>query len=196
MADKASVFISYSRRDERFAAELLAAFECEGRNAWLDKEDIHPTGKWASEIAAAIDSSDVIVCVLSPDFAGSDECAKEIKRAADQNKRLVPVVARAVEPRTVPATLAELQWISFSDARFETAFATLTTAIDTDLDWVVQHTHYHVRAAEWDAKGRPASLVLRSKELKHAESWLASGASKDPKPSLLQIQFIAAGRQA
>jgi hypothetical protein len=61
---------------------------------------------------------------------------------------------------------------------------------------LTEHTRYHVRAVEWQEQERSSALVLRGKTLKQAESWLARGTSKDPKPSLLQSQFIAAGRQA
>ena len=126
MPNQGSVFISYSRRDKAFAESLHAAFERAGRNAWLDTEDIRPTARWSNEIARAIDGADAIIFVLSPDFAASTECAKEIEHASKQNKRLIPVVARAMEPRAVTAALAELQWISFVDeARFQTMFELL-----------------------------------------------------------------------
>ena len=79
---KALVFISYSRRDEEFAATLSEAFQRAGREAWRDKDDIRPVAKWAKEISTGIDSSDVIVFLLSPDFVASAECVKEIKHAA------------------------------------------------------------------------------------------------------------------
>src|SRR5262249_8612895 len=151
--EKASVFISYSRRDEEFAKTLLVAFERDGRKAWRDKEDIRPTARWSNEIASAMDGSDGIIFGLSPDFGSSSECAKEIEHAAKQKKRLIPIVARPVEPRALPAALAELQWISFVNASFETVFETLSQAIDTDLAWVTEHTRYHLRAVEWDAGG-------------------------------------------
>ena len=193
----ASIFISYSRRDSEFAQRLHAAFVDAGRTAWLDNEDIRPIAKWSREIGNAIDESDAVVFILSPHFNASEECAKEVRHAAAQNKRLIPVKAAAIEPATVQPSLAELQWVSFCDgAPFDDAFRILTQALDTDLEWVTEHTRYHTRAVEWQDQQRPPALVLRGKALKTAESWLAQGAAKDPKPSLLQSQFIAAGRQA
>ena len=193
----ASIFISYSRKDADFAQRLHAAFVAAGRHAWLDNEDIRPVAKWSSEIASAIDQSDATVFILSPHFNASEECAKEVRHAAAQNKRLIPVKAAPIDPATVNPALAELQWVSFADgAPFEDAFRVLTQALDTDLEWVTEHTRYHTRAVEWQDRQRSVALVLRGKALKQAESWLAQGASKDPKPSLLQSQFIAAGRLA
>jgi WD40 repeat protein len=193
----ASIFISYSRKDSEFAFRLHAAFEEAGRKAWLDKDDIRPMARWASEIASAIDQSDAVVFILTPHFIASEECAREVRHAAAQNKRLIPITAVTVQPQTVPPALAELQWVSFCDgASFADSFQVLTRALDTDLDWLTEHTRYHLRAMEWQGRERSAALVLRGKALAQAESWLAEGESKDPKPSLLQSQFIAAGRQA
>jgi hypothetical protein len=54
------VFISYSRRDKEFVRSLQAALEKEGREAWVDWEDIPPTADWMAEIHAAIEGADTI----------------------------------------------------------------------------------------------------------------------------------------
>ena len=114
LPNRASIFISYSRRDADFVRLLHAAFEGAGRKAWLDQDDIRPVAKWASEIAVAIDHSDVIVFVLSPDFVASEECTKEIRHAAAQNKRLIPVKARAIDLEDFDAQMQGFHAVSLA----------------------------------------------------------------------------------
>jgi hypothetical protein len=61
------VFISYSRADADFVRGLQQALEARNRRAWVDWQDIPPTAEWMQEIRDAIDGSDAIVFVLSPD---------------------------------------------------------------------------------------------------------------------------------
>ena len=113
------------------------------------------------------------------------------------HKRLVPIVRVDVEPPGIPQVLAALDWIFFREhAEFDQAILSLITAIDTDLDWVRAHTRLLLRAKEWDNKGQGTAWVLRGKDLHDAEEWLAQGPAKDPKPTTLQSQFIAASRKA
>src|SRR5262249_20623225 len=73
---------------------------------------------------------------------------------------------------------------------------TFIKALDTDLDYVHDHTRLLTRAIEWDANSRDNSFVLRGNDLKDAEQWLIYGAAKEPKPTQLQTQYIFAGRKA
>ena len=69
-------------------------------------------------------------------------------------------------------------------------------ALDTDLEWDRAHTHWLLRAIEWDESGRDRSFLLRGSELTAAEGWLASGADKDPGPTGLQQEYVYASRGA
>jgi hypothetical protein len=64
--------------------------------------------------------------VLSPASVTSEVCRTEIVYAAEQGKRLIPIVAREVEPGATPEELAKLNWIFFRDQDdFDDAFAKL-----------------------------------------------------------------------
>ena len=116
------------------------------------------------EIVAAIDEGAAFVFVMTPDSMASTICLQELAHAAGQNKRLIPIVRRDVEASSTPDSLAKLNWIFFRETDdFPKALQTLVTAIDTDQGWVKAHTRLLVRAREWDAKGREASLALRGK---------------------------------
>lgn len=68
--------------------------------------------------------------------------------------------------------------------------------MDTDLDYVHDHTRLLMRAVEWDRERRDNSFLLRGNDLREAEGWLVQGAGKEPKPTPLQTQYVFASRRA
>ena len=191
------VFISYSRKDIAFARILHEALKAKQLDAWIDWQDIPPSADWLAEVYAAIEQADTFVFVVSPDSAGSDVCGKEIAHALKNKKRLVPIVAREVDPKATPKAVADLNWIFFREGRddFQQAFDTLLHAIQTDLEWVKAHTRLQNRALEWEKKKRDASRLLRGKDLQEAEQGLALAGEKSPQPTDLQRQYVLASRR-
>jgi WD40 repeat protein len=89
------------------------------------------------------------------------------------------------------------QWLDFRDpALFSARVDDLVRALDTDADWVGQHTRLLIRANEWARRDRDASLLLRGRDLTEAERWLARQPGKEPVPTPLQAEYVAAGRRA
>lgn len=95
--------------------------------------------------------------------------------------------------------LARHNWLFFgedNESEFDHNFAKLLDAIDTDLDYVHQHTRLLVRAREWEAHGRNRSYLLSGDDLRDAEVWQAGSADKDPQPTELQLAYLLASRHA
>lgn len=192
----ADIFISYSRKDKGLVRRLHDKLKDSGREIWVDWEDIPPSAEWPEEVAAGIDAADSFVFVISPDSIASEECGKELSCAIGNHKRLLPVVYRDVDTKTVPPALARLNWIWCRQGDdFETAFQTLVKAIDTDLAWVHAHTRLLLRATEWEGKGRDASRLLRGRDLTEAERWAAQAADKEPKLTDLQTEYLLASHR-
>ena len=159
----------------------------------LGRPGRHPAlGSWLRAIHSAIEA-------LTPAcswWVGSVDpisvCAQEIEYAVTHNKRIIPIVCRAVDTRAVriPEPIAKINWVSFVEPDgFQESIATLVSAIETDLDWVKQHTRLLERAVEWDAAKRDGSFLLQKNDLRAAERWLALGPTKDPKPTALQTSM-------
>lgn len=192
----ADVFISYSRKNKDFVIKLHEALSKFGKTDWVDWEDIPPAAAWREEIKSAIQSSDSFVFVISEASAASNECLLEIEHAVKQNKRLIPLVREKVDDKVVHEKLRIPNWIFFcEDDDFESSFKKLVNAINTDLEWVKSHTRLLIRAIEWESKGRDESFLLQGSDLKDAENWLFHGMEKDPRPNLLQAQYIAKSRE-
>ncbi|HEY2926382.1 toll/interleukin-1 receptor domain-containing protein [Piscinibacter sp.] len=191
------VFISYSRKDKAFAQRLAGALADRHREAWVDWEGIAPTAEWMKEIFAAIEGAAAFVVLCSPDSIASEICAKEMEHAVANNKRIVPLVCRDFDAKGAPPSLARLNWIFMRDGDdFDAGIEALLTAIDTDFEWVKQHTRVLVRATEWHAKQREHSLLLRGVDLKTAEGWLVhAGHGTRPDATALQREYLLTSRR-
>lgn len=194
----ADVFISYSRKDIAFARILHAALMERKLDTWIDWQDIPPTVDWLAEVYSAIEAADAFVFIVSATSVSSEICSLELAHALKNHKRLVPIILPGVDPKTVPQPISSLNWIFFpkqANKEFQRAFDILLKAIETDLDWVKEHTRLQVRALEWINSQRNGSLALRGSELETAEHWLSSSGEKEPKPTSEQTEFILASRQ-
>ncbi len=79
--------------------------------------------------------------------------------------------------------------------QFQDAVRKLDDAIRTDWIWLEDHKTLQVDALRWEKNKREPSFLLRGSELDKGEAWLAQAAGKDPKPTVLQTQYLAASRQ-
>ncbi len=192
----AHIFLSYSRKDTEFVHQLHDALGSRDHSAWVDWEGIPPSAEWLMEVYAAIDSVDAFVFVISPDSVVSKVCGEELAHAANQHKRLIPVVRRDVDASLVPDVLRKLNYVFFqAQDIFESSLEKLIRAIDTDLEWVHGHTRVLRQATDWESHGRDASFLLRGMDLQDAVQWLAgAGLGKDPAPTDLHSAYINASR--
>src|SRR5512141_3097179 len=102
------VFISYSRRDKDFASKFTTALHKSELDTWIDWEDIPPVADWLDQIHKGIEQSDGFLFLLSPDSIASKVCGQEVDHAVQNGKRLIPIVARDVNPNDVHAALAKV----------------------------------------------------------------------------------------
>jgi formylglycine-generating enzyme required for sulfatase activity len=193
---KLRVFISYSRKDEDFAQDLLAGLELVGFEPYLDKHDIAAGEDWEARLGRLIEGADTVVFVISPDAVASDRCTWEVEHTVTLKKRLLPIVWRRIDDEHVPPRLKQLNYIFFDPAFTLRALQTLATALRTDVEWVREHTRIGEAALRWDARGRAEALLFRGDELAAAKAWLASPPQFAQEPTLLHHEFIKAGEDA
>ena len=192
----ADVFISYSRRDEQFAARLAGALEELGKNVWRDRDDIGPATAWRDEIQSGIDASDVFTFVLTPDSLASRNCGDELARAVQAQKTIVPVLRRDPDGVPVPDELSRLNYVLARDQDdFGEAVEQLRAAIDGLPEWERMHSRLLTRASEWDARGRDRSRFLRGGDLREAEAWSAERPG-DRHPTPLELAYLLASRRS
>jgi hypothetical protein len=82
------IFISYSHKDEKYISELLTHLQPMEKSLLLEKwsdKDINPGAEWFSKIQDAIESADVAVLLVSPDFLASQFIRKyELPQVLEQ----------------------------------------------------------------------------------------------------------------
>jgi hypothetical protein len=105
--------------------------------------------------------------LLSPSSAQSDICAWEVAEATRLGKRIIPVLCRALERVKPPQQLADRDYIYFYSepklpgSGFGPGLLQLASALNTDFDWLREHTRYLRLAKEWEEVGKPSNRGLR-----------------------------------
>src|SRR5215211_3790376 len=186
----AKLFVSYSRKDSVIAHKLIEAFKSIEQDVWVDWESIPPAVDWLEQIFRGIETADAFIFIVSPDSIASDVCNVEIGRAALNNKRIIPIVIRDVNPKDSNEIIRKLNWTFIRETdNFEEGLAKVKTAIELDLDWLEEHRRLQIRALEWHRK-KDVSLLLRGRDLRNAQHMVATATAKDPIPTDLQKTFI------
>jgi WD40 repeat protein len=191
----AHVFISYSRRDSKFVGALGEALRGRGKDVWIDIKGIRDAEVFPDALREAIESSDGFVFVISPASVQSPYCRREIEDAVDSGKRIVPIDWQPVSEEELPEPIRVRNWIP-ANGDLDATVERVAKALDTDLEYLREHTHWELKALEWEGKARDHSLLLRGTELAAAEAWLASAEAKDPAPTPIQREFLTVSRQA
>jgi hypothetical protein len=200
--EKLRVFISYSRDDLDFADQLDAALSACGFDCIIDRHRISGGEDWKRRLGNLISEADTVVFVLTPTSARSEICTWEAKEAERLGKRILPVIQRPLEGVSPPPQLRERNYLFFyadpkaaPGAGFGTGLAKLVAALNTDFDWLREHTRYLQRAIEWDRGGRPANRLLSGDDIAEAKAWVARRPKGAPEPTALHLDFIRASEE-
>ncbi len=197
----ASLMISYSRKDKVFVKQLYESLLAQGfspDDIWVDWEGIPLSADWMAEITKGIRSSNAFIFVISPDSVASEVCKKEIEIAVESNKRFIPILYR--EPgrdAKLHEKISSHNWVYIRDEQeLEKTLPAFVEAINTDLDWLAQHTRLFNRAKEWENKGRNDSYLVRGNDLQDAVTFISEGAAgKEPAPTPLHVEYVTAARK-
>jgi hypothetical protein len=190
------IFVSYSRKDGQFVDLLVQSLQESRFTIFRDVEEILPAEDWRARLQSGIGRADTIVFVLTPESAASEVCVWESNYAKQLNKRIVPIVAKELGDIKPPEAIRERQYIFFTDEKaFHVSLHQLVTALNSNIDWIREHTRLGELARQWDYNGRYMSLLLWGEPLNEAERWLAEQPEEAPKPDGLLQAYIKSGRK-
>ncbi len=122
----AQIFISYSRKDIGFARKLAGDLEKAGYEVWWDLTDLRGGDDWPRVIPAAIEASQYVIVVLSPNSAVSDWVEKEYTQALSLHKKIIPIML--VQSR-VPFALNTINYIDFTGEDYAASLNNLLTTL-------------------------------------------------------------------
>ena len=189
------VFLCHSDQDQAPAEQLRRSLLRQGITVWNYRTDIQTSQDYNSAIGQGIEEADNIVFVLSPQSAQSPYCQKELAQALALNKRVIPVLAAAVEPDLVPEGLRNLQHIDLTDniqaSDYLADESQLLKQINTDAAYHTEHKTWLVQALKWQRQQQNPTLLLRGYNLRQAETWLKVARTHRYPPTELHDQFIA-----
>lgn len=93
-----SVFISYSKKDEKIAHEIFEGLERKDIKCWFAPRDINVGENWANQIVTAIEQSTNFVVILSENSMKSNEVLKELTLASEMKKNVFALCVNGCEP--------------------------------------------------------------------------------------------------
>jgi hypothetical protein len=119
LGQKRKAFISYSRKDQDFAKQLAKSMLQIGFDVWLDIEDIPAGIKWSTAIQNALQTSEIMLVILSPDSMASVNVEDEWQYFLDRGKAIIPILWRPCE---IHFQLSRLQYVDFAHHDFVNSF--------------------------------------------------------------------------
>jgi TolB-like protein/Flp pilus assembly protein TadD len=124
------VFISYASQDKAVADVVCEALESAGVACWIAPRNVTPGEFYAESIVHAIDSTKVIVLILSQNAADSQHVLSEVERA---RSRRHPIVSLRIDLAQLPAALEYFlntsQWLDASATGVDRAMPKLIAAV-------------------------------------------------------------------
>jgi hypothetical protein len=148
---RASVFVSYSHRDDHFREELeiqLTILKNKGYLEWWSDKRLVPGDEWEEEILKQLRKADVILLLVSSYFLASPFCwgvelAEAIDRHDKGSARVVPIFVRVCPSEETP--IEKLHGVPRKDRPISTwkdrhkAWATVATGIQKAVEeWRVK----------------------------------------------------------
>lgn len=106
------VFISYSRKDRSYVADLKSRLHQEGISFWVD-DDLEYGDRWASTVQRQIDQAAVLVVIVTPAALDSEWVDRELSYAQELGVPVLPLLRR----RVTSLRLANLQFEDVTDGR-------------------------------------------------------------------------------
>jgi hypothetical protein len=199
--ERLRVFVSYSRVDLDFADQLVIGLEFAGFAPTIDRHGISGGEDWKLRLGNLIRETNTVVFVLSPASAVSSICEWEVREAAKNGKRVIPVLCRPLDGNAPPQLLSDLNYIYFYQERtapgsgFAAGLRELASALNTDIEWHREHTRILLRAMEWHEGGRQSARLLSGTDIQAAKEWAAKRPRTAPELSELQLAFIRASEE-
>ena len=115
------VFVSHSHADSELAARVSKALRNEGLDVWDPDLNLLPGDNWAAEVARALEESDAMVVLLTPDAINSPWVKREMEYALGAKRysnRLIPVAIgdrERIPVHDVPWIVRRMPWVELED---------------------------------------------------------------------------------
>ncbi|ASC74051.1 histidine kinase [Halomicronema hongdechloris C2206] len=190
------VFISCSEKDLDFARRLNDTLQVQGESTWFEQSKWADNQEYRAQVRQGIENAENFILIVSPSSLTSTSCLEELDWAQTLCKRIVAVSYQPLAQLQIPTALAASLWVDFTahDGDFLTNFGELYRMLKSNPEYVQAHTRLLVKALEWEQSGHDDSLLLRSRELTNASTWLQQAAQQTPPPTDRHRTYIQASQ--
>ncbi|HEU6439782.1 MAG TPA: TIR domain-containing protein [Terriglobales bacterium] len=125
-----SVFISYSGEDQAVGEQVCRLLEEQGIPCWMAPRNVLPGHDYGEQIIDAIESTRVMVLILSEHANSSQFVKREVERAIAKGRVVIPLRVQNVQPsRALELFVSRSQWVDAWAPPMESRVAVLGAAI-------------------------------------------------------------------
>jgi len=110
-----------------FARKLAGSLEKVGYDVWWDITDLHGGDDWVRMIPAAIETSQYVLVVLSPNSVQSEWVEKEYTQALTLHKKIIPIMLAGAN---IPFALNTINFVNFSSGNYTDNLKNLLGALE------------------------------------------------------------------
>jgi TolB-like protein/Tfp pilus assembly protein PilF len=151
------VFISYASQDSAVAEQLCAALEAANLPCWIAPRDVRAGESYAAAIIHAINSSRMLLLVLSQNAIKSSHVLREVERASSKSRPILSVRIDATAlPPELEYFLSANQWLDASTGPLELIFPALVESVRNHTAGEAEHVRNAAGALGAAAAGTPA----------------------------------------
>lgn len=163
-----TVFISHSSKRPDFDVTKVLAEKLAGcrLSLWWDKDGLEGGDEFTAEIVEAIIRQHYFLFLLSKHSVASKWCRRELARASELGKTIIPLKLDDVSPENLPLELAGLHYIDLRQG-VEAAFPSLSRALGLALGQT-----YDLRDDPFARDGRLVQAI--AEQLQYAKTFTDS----------------------
>ncbi|MEO0983574.1 MAG: toll/interleukin-1 receptor domain-containing protein [Pseudomonadota bacterium] len=116
MADKGRIFVSYASERRDLAEPIALALRSRGYTVFFDRDDLPAGQTYHDQIAAAMDASDLLVFLISPESVDKGRyTVSEVRLARKKWRtpqgRVLPIMVAPTPMEEIPAFLREVSFL-------------------------------------------------------------------------------------
>lgn len=116
------IYMSYTKTDRELARKLGDRLRSDGLSVWDPGVEIFPGDNWGKSIGKALDTSDAMVVIVSPESAVNDTVRRDISFAIGNERyawRLIPVYTPSMKAKNnadVPSVFDLVKGVRLSNS--------------------------------------------------------------------------------
>ena len=166
------IFVSYSRKDLDFVQRMAKDLQAHGLEVWYDLSGLEVGTRWGKEIQNAIQQSQYLLVVLSPNSIESEWVEKEFLYANSLKLKIIPLLYK---PCSVPMWFINLHFIDVQGKNYKLHFPELLKALGIQPG--EKEEKVKPAAEDHPIKEEPESQILLSQTIEPVAETASAAAS-------------------